>query len=213
MTNASQLSSGSYFGKRPNLCQSARFESHDPSRPGIIHEVSEPASPAVTESPRKSPPLSALSEMIRNSSPSDDEGRMSTNEIKVGAVDTHIATIAQGTISPPREYTPLMAGKGSPSTKGTTAYNSIEDLEGQEEGLKPNSNGIRGAIASTKEQGHRVLSWISNPKSWNPWAIWSHGIQQPVGNVPAVILGLLLNILDALSYGEYSTCFLTGDGC
>ena len=212
-THASQLNSGSYFGKRPNLYQSARLEPHDPSRPGIIHEVSEPVSPAITETPRRSPPLSALSEMIRNSPPVDDQESIGTEEVKVGPVDTFVATIARGIISQPGEDTPLFAVQGIPSTKGTTAYNSIEDLEGQEDGLKPNPDGLSGAIVRTKEQGHRVLAWISNPQSWNPWAIWSYGVQQPLGYVPAVVLGLLLNVLDALSYGEYNTRFINGHGC
>ena len=136
-----------------------------------------------------------------------------TEEIKVGAAHTRVAKIERRVISRPGEHTPLFDGRGIPSAKGTTAYNSIEDLEGQEEGLKSKATGIRGAIVRRKEQGHRVLSWIFNPKSWNPWAIWSYGVRQPAGYVPAVILGLLLNILDALSYGEYSTCVLIGVGC
>lgn len=149
--------------------------------------------------------------MIRNSPPSDDEESIGTEEIKVGAADTHVATIARGIIPRPGERTPLLAGPEIPSARVTTAYNSIQDVEGQEEGLKPKANGIRGAVVRTKEQGHRVLSWISNPKSWDPWAIWSHGVRRPVGYVPAVILGLLLNILDALSYGEYKIRVLIGD--
>ena len=150
--------------------------------------------------------------MIRNSPPSDGEESIGTEEMKVGAADTHVATtIARGIESRPGEHTPLFAGEESPSAKGTTAYNSIEDVEGQEAGLKPKANGIRGVMVRTKEQGHRILSWISNPKSWNPQAIWSYGVRQPVGYVPAVILGLLLNILDALSYGEYKIRILVGN--
>lgn len=150
--------------------------------------------------------------MIRNSPPSDGEESIGAEEMKVGAADTHIAaTIARGVISRPGEHTPLFAGEGSPSAKGTTAYNSIGDVEGQEEGLKLKANGIRGVMVRTKEHGHRVLSWISNPKSWSPQAVWLYGVRQPVGYVPAVILGLLLNILDALSYGEYKIRILIGD--
>lgn len=206
------MSNGSYFGKRLNPYQNVQLESHDPSHPDIIHEVSEPVSPAITESPRKSPPLSALSEMIRNSPPSDDEESLGTEEMKFGAADVQVATtIARAVISRRGERTPLLSGKRIPGATGTTVYNSIEDIEGQEESLKPKAHGIRGAIIRTKEQGHRVMSWISSPKSWNPQAIWSHGVRQPVGYVPAVILGLLLNILDALSYGEYNIRVLIRD--
>jgi SulP family sulfate permease len=42
---------------------------------------------------------------------------------------------------------------------------------------------------------------VFNPKRWNRKAIWQNAVVEPVGYLPAVILGLLLNILDALSYG------------
>lgn len=145
--------------------------------------------------------------MIRNSPPSDDEASIGTEDSKLGAANTHVATIAQGIISQPTEHTPLFSGRIVPSTRGSTAYNSIEDLEGQEGGLESNANGIRGAIVRTKEQRHLVFTWISNARSWNPRAIWTYGVRQPVSYLPAVVLGLLLNILDALSYGEYSTHF------
>ncbi|KAI2014492.1 hypothetical protein LOZ49_001239 [Ophidiomyces ophidiicola] len=40
-----------------------------------------------------------------------------------------------------------------------------------------------------------------NPKKWNRRTIFEKGIAYPASLMPAVILGLILNILDALSYG------------
>ncbi|EPS42819.1 hypothetical protein H072_3208 [Dactylellina haptotyla CBS 200.50] len=42
---------------------------------------------------------------------------------------------------------------------------------------------------------------IASPKSWDKRAIWRNAVVAPVSTLPAVILGLLLNVLDGLSYG------------
>lgn len=42
---------------------------------------------------------------------------------------------------------------------------------------------------------------ISHPKTWNPKTIYREVVVHPISLLPAVFLGLLLNILDALSYG------------
>jgi SulP family sulfate permease len=46
-----------------------------------------------------------------------------------------------------------------------------------------------------------IAQTVLNPKRWNRKAILQTAVVEPVGYLPAVILGLLLNILDALSYG------------
>ena len=117
----------------------------------------------------------------------------------------HVATIAQGIISQPSENTPLISVRGISNPKGSAAHNTTEDLEGQGREVEPNANGIKGVIWRTKVRGTRLLTWIYHPRSWNRQAIWTYGVHQPVGYVPAVVLGLLLNILDALSYGEYTS--------
>lgn len=38
-------------------------------------------------------------------------------------------------------------------------------------------------------------------KSWNRAELWESGVKKPVACIPAVVLGLLLNVLDGLSYG------------
>jgi SulP family sulfate permease len=42
---------------------------------------------------------------------------------------------------------------------------------------------------------------VANPKAWDRRVIWQEGVIRPISSIPAVVLGLLLNILDALSYG------------
>ena len=48
----------------------------------------------------------------------------------------------------------------------------------------------------------KPFDWSAyNPKTWDRQTVWQKGIVHPVSLLPAVLLGLLLNILDALSYG------------
>lgn len=50
----------------------------------------------------------------------------------------------------------------------------------------------------------RGLGAVVNPKAWNRKTIWENVVMDPLRCLPAVIVGLLLNILDALSYGEFT---------
>jgi hypothetical protein len=119
--------------------------------------------------------------------------------------DTHVVTMAQGIIAQPREHTALLSEPGFLRLNGSTTYNTIEDLEGQGNNLKTHVSMNQAAIVRTKEHGKHSYTWLSNPQSWNKQAIWTYGVCQPARYLPPVVLGLLLNILDALSYGEYDT--------
>ncbi|EDN96234.1 hypothetical protein SS1G_01159 [Sclerotinia sclerotiorum 1980 UF-70] len=46
-----------------------------------------------------------------------------------------------------------------------------------------------------------VVETAFNPKRWDKKAIWKNCVMAPVQSLPSVLLGALLNILDALSYG------------
>lgn len=77
------------------------------------------------------------------------------------------------------------------------------DLEGQK---YPSPKIWFGRTAhSLRDTGGRVaavLPIIGNPKRWDFHALWRNAVVAPVACMPAVVVGLLLNILDALSYGE-----------
>ena len=55
-----------------------------------------------------------------------------------------------------------------------------------------------------REKGKEVARIALDPRAWDRKAIWQHAVKEPVGALPAAILGLLLNILDALSYGMFN---------
>lgn len=65
-------------------------------------------------------------------------------------------------------------------------------------------------LKGSRQLGHRFTSRLSkysdialHPRKWDPTAIWQATVVRPASYLPAVLVGLLLNILDALSYGEF----------
>lgn len=77
---------------------------------------------------------------------------------------------------------------------------SEPDVEGQT-GYKSGAwNGTGHQYPSLRKLGDRARKAV-NPKSWDTVAMFNSVIYRPATMVPAVFLGLLLNLLDALSYG------------
>jgi sulfate permease, SulP family len=76
-----------------------------------------------------------------------------------------------------------------------------KDLERQNSHPQPFLQHIWAAGHHALGRSRSAAYTISHPKTWNRRAIWREGFVQPVSVLPAVFLGLLLNILDALSYG------------
>ncbi|GES60898.1 sulfate transporter family protein [Aspergillus terreus] len=93
------------------------------------------------------------------------------------------------------EHTSLIP-RASPS-KPIYSYGSVEDVESQRSTRNPEGGVLREALANVSS----CCRVLSNPKSWSGRAVWDRGVVYPVSLLPAVFLGLLLNILDALSYG------------
>lgn len=99
--------------------------------------------------------------------------------------------------------------KAKPSKKSRSKKHygatTAADVEDQRQGLRSRPakfwHGVSGATHSAAES----LKWATNPKSWDRKAIIQTAIVEPATSLPAVFLGLLLNVLDGLSYGE---CFL-----
>ena len=193
----------SYF---PNHLEEGNHAQHEPPdlfRPDVILETSEPASPDTTLPLRKSLPTSTLADLIRNSPPaeerniSEDESEDFSDHGGVKAV-----TVGQGIISQPNERTVLLLKRTISGHKRPSDYASIPDLESQKAPRKTLVDRIKSAISHTRDDGSMIINRVSNPKLWNKRAILTHGVYQPISYVPPVILGLLLNILDALSYGK-----------
>ena len=96
------------------------------------------------------------------------------------------------------EETPLLSRATSED-----AYDNAAEIEGQKP--SPGKRWFRSIV----ERGHKIEGHVAhaaavavNPRRWNRKAIWQKAIVDPIACLPAVVVGLLLNILDALSYGK-----------
>ncbi|KAK2595244.1 hypothetical protein QQS21_007031 [Conoideocrella luteorostrata] len=172
-----------------------------------ILEVSEPVSPeegnrdVVVEDIGPS----VLSNLLRRSPPQSvmPDAPISTEnfhtELKRGPQDlTRNQTPPQTTtvqVTPATEETPLLSQVADEDEV-------IGDIEGQK------TTQTRHWYSRIVESGQKVEGNLSHavkvavsPRKWNRKALWNNVIVEPVSCLPAVAVGLLLNILDALSYG------------
>lgn len=95
------------------------------------------------------------------------------------------------------EHTPLLASPSSDST-----YEAEASLEGQEHPTKRNWFGkIRQQSQDMESSFVSSIKVAANPKKWDGRALAQNVLLDPLTCLPAVAVGLLLNILDALSYG------------
>ncbi|KAL9092337.1 MAG: hypothetical protein Q9165_004511 [Trypethelium subeluteriae] len=164
------------------------------ARHDTIQEVSEPVSPAQNSSPSQTPPQSsALTEMLRNSPPqkySDEQQPQSSPEVVVEDADAQDAN----------ERTRLL-GHGHTNGNHPMQYSSKNDLEGQVAVKRRRLDRLHKLLPDAKRHGMSAFRTATNPKLWTPHSLWHEAILPTVQTIPSVILGLLLNILDALSYG------------
>lgn len=137
---------------------------------------------------------SALTAMIRNSPPSDEERNQNGRRKDQSYIEPALTVTDEPEISV-GEQTSLLR-KPSRSTHNRS-YGTAGDIESQTVPRKARPSIFSEALA--KGEKFRVL--LSNPKSWDRRAMWRKGVVYPASLIPSVLLGLLLNILDALSYG------------
>lgn len=173
-------------------------ESNDPSRPDAIQEVPEPGSPGSTPASQRSPITSVLTELIRAFPPAEEEvgatgGHNSESGSLLGKLQEDEVT------SRASERTPLI--RKEPASGHSVPSTRTHDLESQNRHSRTAVSKVRKALTWRKEHAFAGLRRITRPKTWDTKSIWKHGLLQPAIYLPAVILGLLLNILDALSYG------------
>lgn len=186
--------------------QSRRSSVHDRVH-GPIHEQSEPVTPEETSKHRASD-FRGLANgdafLIYNedgslSSPGTKPHRRPSRIPEVVINDEDEDDMRVG------ERAPLLPRERLPSSR-KQQYGSAGELEGQPTDQKSSSS-----IAMWDRLGHHCPSFhaaatraariMSNPKSWNPRKIYQTVLVRPATTLPAVFLGLLLNLLDALSYG------------
>ncbi|KAL6873155.1 sulfate permease [Trichoderma novae-zelandiae] len=177
---------------------------------GTILEVTEPPSPEDGE------PLdhaggedgpSALANLLKNSSPPSslsEQPRIPPPRLEnleaAQSQSSHIDETQQrpeSSETEASEYTPLLARPDL----GSGTSSSI-DIEGQKASAR--KLWLHGVVEQGRKAERRLIQFAkvaSCPGSWNRKAIWETAVVEPVSCLPAVAVGLLLNILDALSYG------------
>ncbi|KAK3061313.1 hypothetical protein LTS18_006547, partial [Coniosporium uncinatum] len=168
----------------------------DSARPYAIEEVSEPASPEfpATAPQRPDPKSSNLTYLIQTSPPNErvEESDNEDNE------DAEVDRRGVPEISPAPRSSPTLNERSPLIPKATTTSYKSGDHE------EPSAGGQslrkRRTVEKVKDFTGNTFRTMTSAKTWNVQnvrqgavAVWATG--------PAVFLGLLLNILDALSYG------------
>ena len=166
-------------------------------KPNVITEVAEPSSPPSlqsSQSSQRSPCQSALTELIKSVPPTEDNNRSADDEGMVAIYGINPVTVHHGIISQPCERTTLISRQSAYGTmKNVESQMDHKDAQAQTKGSALNDAGSRFA---------GLMEVATDPKSWNVQQIWKYSIRHVATLVPPVILGLLLNVLDALSYGQ-----------
>ncbi|KAK2468167.1 hypothetical protein H9L39_20389 [Fusarium oxysporum f. sp. albedinis] len=167
-----------------------------------IAEVSEPPPPEGRDGEAEAPALpSVLSNLLKTSlarsiaqdqphaSDYDDNG--DDNQTRTGQRRASHSTDDMS------EHNPLLSRVTS---DGRRSY--LSDLEGQ------NPQARRRWVSDLVGVGHKIEERMTygfavaiNPSRWDRKALWHNCVLTPVSCLPVVAVGLLLNILDALSYG------------
>ncbi|KAH6646303.1 sulfate transporter family protein [Truncatella angustata] len=184
-----------------------------------IAEASEPSSPetAIEDDPDEGP--SMLASMLKQSPKSSNAqtSRESVSTEHEGSskidVETQAPRTGRGTsradaanMDGASESTALLIRSFSsysrppPDSPSLSEGDDLSDVESQKPRLDQSYRGY-GSIRERAKNRVRVVSHLINPKTWDRHVIWQSAVMDPLSCLPSVVVGLLLNILDALSYG------------
>lgn len=164
----------------------------DDGYPNAIQEVSEPVTPEDSEHDHPGDPtVSELTALIQSSA-EQEEGQQTNDASKITQDHPASSTMVDTEPAQPDEQTALLGDR-----KASIQYGQLSDVERQ----SSDKSGLRHKWRTSAQRARSCWYTITHPKTWNPRAIYREAIVHPVSLFPAVFLGLLLNILDALSYG------------
>jgi sulfate permease, SulP family len=182
----------------------------------IIAEVSEPSSLESNEGSSPGGRTSILSSMLKNSPPKTDDAPPPSahsadapgenrNQDYAKRPDSRSSQQSRHSMHHASEETPLLQPPPRfsrlPDSPELSDGDELSDVESQKS--RPPSQYHRyGGITESFRDGIRRKSSLFNPKTWDRRVIWRSVVVEPASCLPAVIVGLLLNILDALSYGK-----------
>ncbi|KAH6898732.1 sulfate transporter family-domain-containing protein [Thelonectria olida] len=163
-----------------------------------IVEESEPPSPETERDTDVPAGPSVLAHLLKDSPPqSMAQHQPSDHEDDEDDDADHNQPEPRSHTEPITERTPLLTRVTSGSRRSYT-----DDLEGQKTQSKhPWISGLVDVGHKVEERMTHSVAVAVNPQRWNCKAIWHSTVAAPMSCLPAVAVGLLLNILDALSYG------------
>lgn len=183
-----------------------------------VQEVSEPVSPAArSSSPPRKPSTgadedddngllsssSALTNMIRKSRSNLALDRMESEQKsreEEEPREIHNPEFAiEDVDGPADERTPLIS-RPSQNAGDSLKKAQSNDVEGQVTVLRKSTQFSR-LLSEAQEKATGAWQIAKNPKGWDRKVIFQKAIKEPIGLLPCVFLGVLLNVLDALSYG------------
>ncbi|KAL4920254.1 sulfate transporter family-domain-containing protein [Aspergillus aurantiobrunneus] len=144
---------------------------------------------------------SVLTAMIRDPSSSlNKDGGTSTGNRNGLSGQSHATVRPSASVNADEEDTRTertsLLPRTSPS-RPSRNYGVANDVEGQIYSPKETPS----ALPSVLSKISTTFQVLARPKSWNSRTVWQRGVVHPLSLLPSVLLGLLLNILDALSYG------------
>lgn len=189
-----------------------------------INEVSEPPSPEETDVESTAEGPSMLTTMLRRSPPSTIYMPTSGNNDESHEEDDSLGngeSSRRGSYRQPVQVRPIRRDveavntldERAPLLRTTSretrhsygmANGSSHDADIEDQQKSPKRRWTTKIADSARERRDRITSIAKvagNPKRWDRHALWQNVVVAPVTCLPAVIVGLLLNILDALSYG------------
>ena len=176
------------------------FEISSHARPEPIDEASETSPENILQN--RLHPVSTLTKLIRQSSQAmtdNASGDSIINDMS-NHRDIHVVTVGNGIISQPHEDSSLLQSLPGGMLERPRAYGALQDVESQQIKRRTSSKPLRHKILQNQRK-----FWESNRKAlcvfFKENLTWASIVVEPASYLPAVVLGLLLNVLDALSYG------------
>lgn len=188
---------------------------HEPSTatlPEPILEESEPTTPngSLPNTPRPEN-MSNIAKLIRRQSNSPENIRGIVSRRPSVAVSEHFAEDGPAeemddTAAGATEVTPLL-NRAIQQDQINIPDDSVPgDIEGQaSRERKPNH--VVQLTRTFRHKAAKAIHIATSPKTWSRKAVWEQGIKHPVSLLPCVFLGVLLNVLDGLSYGMSASFF------
>ncbi|OCL03876.1 hypothetical protein AOQ84DRAFT_417879 [Glonium stellatum] len=174
--------------------------SFDSTGPGVIEEVSEPASPEIaspeTYRGRPSPFIPPSQQPDLGNDVYNSSGRRWGDIVRT-AGRAGVPEVAVEDVDMPEnsENAPLLP-RTRPSMSSSKHPYSVA---GQSWSERLSPLGIRARFRKTLSAGHNCVRTATNPKNYTKKAVF-HNATAGVQLLSAVFLGLLLNVLDGLSY-------------